>query len=407
MRGDIPEGPTELILLPSLRAQRGPNGGLILTRKYMEGAAEYARHWPGPVTSLVRLDDHATTDMDHVEYMPGEGETPLELRPEDGEALARRLSDAAVVIPFLARTEGPMLDVCTRIGVPVVFVTEYSPRTERQILAAEQVAPLRRMRRKLWLWRTENIRRKMLGRAAGLQCSGTPTLENYRGLCEDTLLFFDNRVRAAEVISEQALSDKVARLRRGDPLRLVFGGRMVSMKGVLELPRIGAELKRMGVPFIFDIYGSGPLQDELQRRIAAEELQDSMTLRGVLDFQTGWVPYLREEPDIFVCCHTQGDPSSTYPEVMSCGVPIAGYGNDAFRGIVEASGSGWQVPMFDAPALAKTIAGLHQDREQIATAARRAREFAQKHVFEVTFAARTSHFIRCSRLPAMLKSLHA
>lgn len=403
MRDDRPDAPTELILLPSLRAQRGPRGGLILTRKYMEGAAEYARNWPGPVASLVELDETPTTDMDHVEYMPGEGETALELRPSDPEALAKRLAGAAQVVAFLSRGELPMLNVCQQIGLPVVFVTEYSPRTERQILAGEQMSPLRRLRRLLWLWRTERIRRAMLKRAAGLQCSGLPTYENYQGLCADTLLFFDNRVRADEVISDGAMSARTQRLRQNEPLRLVFGGRMVPMKGVMELPRVAAELRRQGVPFTLDIFGSGPQQDALQHLIRTEGLQDQVILRGVLDFQTGWIPYLRDKADLFLCCHTQGDPSSTYPEVMSCGVPIAGYANDAFRGIVEVSGSGWAVPVFDAAALARAIARLHRDRDAIVKAAFRARDFARGHVFEVTFTERTRHFVRNSRLPELLK----
>lgn len=395
--------PNELILLPSLKAQRGPRGGLVLTRKYMAGAEEYARHWPGPVTSLVELSAVPTTDMDHAEFLSGEGGTRLEIRPATSEALARRLESAAQVVAFLSRTEAPMLDLCRGMGVPVVFVAEYSPRTERQILAAEGLHPLRRLRRLAWLWRNERTRRAMLPGAAGLQCSGTPTYETYRGLCRDTLLFFDNRVRAADIISDDNLSARLGVLEQGRPLRLVFGGRLVAMKGVMELPRVATALVRAGIPFSFDIFGSGPLEEALRARVDAEGLKDHMALRGVLDFETGWIPHLRANADLFVCCHTQGDPSSTYPEVMSCGVPIAGYANEAFRGIVAQSGSGWSVPMFDAAGLAATIAGLHENRTSLAEAALRARTFAQAHLFETTFANRTAHFIRTSRLPEALK----
>lgn len=395
--------PDELVLLPPLRAHRGPRGGLVLTRKYMAGAAQYALHWPGPVTSLVRTSATATTDMDHQEYLPGEAETGLELRPDDEAALAARLAPAALVLAFLERGEAATLDLCDRIGVPVVFVSEYSPRTERQILAAEVANPLLRLRRLVWLHRTERIRRSMLARAAGLQCSGTPTYEAYRGLCRDTLLFFDNRVRREAVIPDSGLAAKAAALGEGRPLRLVFGGRLIGMKGVLELPVVARYLVQAGVPFTLDIFGSGPLSGALASRIAALGLSDRVALRGVLDFDSGWIPHLKENADLFVCCHPQGDPSSTYPEVMSCGVPIAGYGNEALGGIVAASGAGWVVPVFDAPALARRIAGLDRDRPAIVEAARRARDFAARHAFEATFAARAAHLVRNSRLPLPLK----
>ena len=95
--------PGELVLLPALSAQRGPRGGLILTRKYMTGTAELARTWPGPVTSLVSLSDTPTTNMDHAEYLPGEAETELEVRPATPEALAARLAKAAAVGYVLAQ----------------------------------------------------------------------------------------------------------------------------------------------------------------------------------------------------------------------------------------------------------------------------------------------------------------
>jgi colanic acid/amylovoran biosynthesis glycosyltransferase len=400
--------PTELILLPSLSARRGPRGGLELTRKYMTGAAQYALNWPGPVTSLVPLSSNQTTDMDHAEYFLGEAETGLEFRPENDHEMAQRLQSAAVVVALLSRAERETAYQCRRLGVPVVFVSEYSPRTERQIVASEVSNPVLRFRRNIWLWRTERMRRnELLPIAAGLQCSGTPTFDIYSGLCRDTLLFFDNRVREEAVIDDRALATKAAALRQGRPLRLVFGGRFVAMKGVLELPKVAAKLARAGVPFTFDVFGSGPLSGELESHIRNEGLEDRMALRGVLDFDTGWIPYLRENADIFVCCHVQGDPSSTYPEVMSCGVPIAGYNNEAFGGILRESGAGWGVPLFDAPALARQLARLHGAREEIVAAASRARSFASQHAFETTFVKRVRHFIRNSRLPENLKALES
>lgn len=393
----------ELILLPSLPAHRGPRGGLVLTRKYVEGAAEYARYWPGPVTNLFRADPRPTTDMDQEEFLPGDSVTGLELRPEDSDALAARVSDAALVVGFLSRTERSVLGTCRRLGVPTVFVTEYSLRTECQILAAEHHSVPRHLRRLIWLWRNERIRRHMLNEVDGLQCSGTPTYEDYRDICQDTLLFFDNRVRAGEVISAEALADKQAALRRGGPLRLVFGGRLIAMKGVDDLPKIAAALVRLGVDFQLEIFGSGPLQDSLSRQIVKLGLTERVRLAGVLDFQTGWVPHLRHHADLFLCPHPQGDPSSTYPEVMSCGVPVVGYANDALRGIVAQSGSGWTVPIGDCSALGRRVAGLAADREQIVEAGRAARDFAAQHVFEKTFSNRVAHFIRNSRLPAELR----
>lgn len=395
---------TELILLPSLRAQRGAQGRLVMTRKYLDGAAEFARSWPGPVTSLVRIDDQPTGDFDRIEVEPGEMETALEERPGDPAALGRRLGRAAMALGFLSPEEAPMLAICREVGAPVVFTSEYSPRTERQIADAEVANPLRRLRRKLWLMGAERTRRRMLPAAAGVQCSGTPTFDIYRRVQPNALLFFDNRVPRADIISDAALDAKCAAIARGAPLRLVFGGRFVAMKGVLELPRVAQALRALGAPFTLDIYGDGPLEAALRARIDALGLGDRVTLRGPLDFRTGWLPALRRDTDVFLCCHPQGDPSSTYPEVMSCGVPVAGYDNEAFAGILRHSDGGWMSPINDAARLAAILARLHGDRREIVAAARRARAFAAGHAFETTFARRIDHLVAASRLPERLKT---
>lgn len=399
---------TELILLPSLKARRGPRGGLVLTQKFLNGAAQYAQTWPGgPVTTLVELTDTPGTDMDDVEVMPTETVTPLEMRPASNDVLVERLRTGAAVLAFLWPEAEGLAALCLSIGVPLIFVSEYSPRTERQIIDATCRNPVRRWRRKLWAARAERIRQRELRFAAGIQCSGSPTYEIYRHVNQNAIVFFDNRVPAANVITETELTRKLDELTSSRrPLRLVFGGRLIAMKGVLELPRIAQELRRLGVDFTLDIYGKGDLEERLRHDIAALGLRDHVFLRGVLDFNTGWIPLLKQRADLFVCCHPQGDPSSTYPEVMSCGVPIAGYDNEAFVGIVQHSGSGWLSPTNEPEALAAVIARLDKNRTEMQAAARKARQFAAAHAFEKTFAARIDHIVKLSRLPQATKDAH-
>lgn len=404
MKADVP---WELIVLSQLKAHRGPNGGFILTQKYLDGIDEYARTWPGRVTTLVTLDTRPIIDMDPVEAKPKALNAGLELRPKNPNALAHRLAKAAVALIHLSPYDAETAALCRKLGVPVVFNSEYAPRTERQIIDATTKSLIRRMRRKLFAFQTERKRRRMLREhATALQCSGTPTYDIYHALVPDTLLFFDNRVPAADVIDDSALKEKCARMASGAPLRLVFGGRITAMKGVLELPRVAKALDRHGVPYQMDIYGSGDQEKALRHKIAQAALSDRVALHPPMDFRSGWIPLLKRQADLFVCCHPQGDPSSTYPEVMSCGVPIVGYANEAFAGIVRESGAGWSVPMHDAAALAAQIARLHGDRGALQDMARLGRGFAQDHCFEATFAKRTQHLIRASRLPEAEKALH-
>jgi len=399
----MPDRDRELVLLPSLRASPGRDGRLVMTRKFLNGVEAYSRAWPGPVHVLAELSEHATDDLDHVEIDPRAPDAVVTARPTEAAALAERLRRAAAVLGFLSPYQLDIAERCRAMGVPLIFTSEYSPRTEKQIVDAGTRNPLLRWRRKLWIDGAERKRVAALRIAAGIQCSGTPAFEHYRPYHDNALLFFDNRVPIEAVITTDALEQKLAGLSAPRPLRLVFGGRLIAMKGVLDLPRIAARLRERGVPFTLDIYGAGQLEGELRDTIARHSLGDVVALRGVVDFATGWVPLLKQQVDLFVCTHPQGDPSSTYPEVMSCGVPIVGYDNEAFTGIVRESRSGWLCPMHDVDGMAATVARLAVARDQIAAAARLAREFARQHAFEITFARRARHLIESSRLPDDVK----
>jgi glycosyltransferase involved in cell wall biosynthesis len=283
--------------------------------------------------------------------------------------------------------------------VPLVYYSEYSVEVEHEIIAATTPNLLRRWRRRLWANRTERIRRAALGFASGLQCSGVPTYEAYRGLVGDSLMFFDNRVRESEIPRPPEFERRLRVLASSAPLRLAFGGRLVAMKGAGHLPEVAHRLRAAGVDFTFRILGDGDLKDVIRQEISRRQIADRVTLDGAMDFHTGWLPTLREEIDLFVCCHPQGDPSSTYPEVMSCGVPVAGYANAAFRGVLAHGGGGWSVPVNNREALARLLESLARDRGQIAEAARKALTFGASHHFEKTFAARRRQLARLSRLP--------
>jgi glycosyltransferase involved in cell wall biosynthesis len=76
---------------------------------------------------------------------------------------------------------------------------------------------------------------------------------------------------------------------------------------------------------------------------------------------------------------------------MACGVPIVGYGNEAFAGLARVSGNGWVTPIGQPLKLAERIATLEKDRPALESAAHEALAFARDHTFERTFQRRIDH----------------
>jgi glycosyltransferase involved in cell wall biosynthesis len=258
-----------------------------------------------------------------------------------------------------------------------------------QIARHEVTNPLRLARRALWEVMQERRAQAAISLGDGVQCNGTPTFQVYGKLTARPLLFFDTRTRGETAANGEQLRQRFRERSAGGKLRLGFSGRLVAIKGVDHLMRVARSLRQRRVPFELSICGSGHLEPAMRRYVAQEGLSDFVHFHGNLEFERELVPFLRDNIDIFLSCHRQGDPSCTYLETMACGVPIVGYNNEAFAGLVEHSGCGWLTPMNRPGAMAGLLASLTS--EQIEAESFKSLAFAIEHTFEKEFERRILH----------------
>ncbi len=315
----------ELVVVSPLRATCSRNGQLVLTRKFVDGLNEYAACWPGTVTVLVRLAQVPDNNLDHLEVDSHNVRFGVEVIPEKGanKMLARRLLRAQLVLAAVTRDREQMGlgSLCRSLGVPLVYISEYSLTTSKQMIETEVANPLRRLKRKATAHWIEYRYRRQIRMAAGIQCNGSPTFRDYHRINARPLLFFDTRVRADMLANTATLEQRTTELESGGPLRLAFSGRLIAIKGVHHLPRVAAELDRLNVPFTFDICGGGAMAEFMKAECRRLGVADRVRFRGVMDFHTALLPHITRNIDLFVCCHRQGDPSCTYLETMACGTP--------------------------------------------------------------------------------------
>jgi colanic acid/amylovoran biosynthesis glycosyltransferase len=382
---------TTLKLVPSLRTRLMPGGRIMLTQKFLEGVNAFHQFWSGPLEVYMESSETQYSNLDDVAVAPEE--LPYRVRVMPMKEIASDIvadPDVIVLLSLDDWTQSGMSAVCRRKGICNAYVTEYSIATRKQILDSQVRNPVLRLRKKIWETKEESKRRVSVQAADALQCNGTPTYENYRGLCSDALLYFDTRVSADMLATEEEVRRR-AESRPPGFLRLLYSGRLVAAKGVRDLPEIARSLRQLGVDFHLSICGDGDLKPWLRSQIDALDLGRYVSLDGILDFRTELVPFVKSNVDLFVCCHPQGDPSCTYLETMSCGVPIVGYANEAFEGIVRHSGSGWVSPLNQPRALAGKIAEIASAPESLLEMSLASLAFAKEHTFDRTFARRINH----------------
>jgi len=204
-------------------------------------------------------------------------------------------------------------------------------------------------------------------------------------------LYFDTRVGSHSLATPEHQQWRAERLRGKRQLHLAFSGRLLRMKGAHHLVPIVHGLRRRGVDFRMTICGDGPLAEPIARGIERLGLSACVTWAGTLDFEHELLPMMREDVDLFVVPHVQGDPSCTYLETLACGVPIVGYANEAWSGLLNRAAVGWKSPIGKPDKLAELIARL--DREEIVRRSAEALAFASKHSFDRTFSGRVNHLV--------------
>ncbi len=354
------------------------DGRVQVDPKTAAGMEQYARSWPADVHFLARrgqLDERSQP----FEW-PRAEDLPFAVSiVDDVEESVRNLAPAVVLAP-LELENAPLLS----LGTQCVMVCDYPLRVRWDNARMDpRLTSVDKLRTAAGLTRRAVAVRRMIARADGLQCNGPDTYATYARHSRSPLLYLDTRVTSAEVASARE-----AGMTTETTLRLAFSGRWIEQKGVLDAVEVPERLHADGVPVHLTVLGGGPLD----RRLRALT-HPAVSVVGRLDFASEWVPLVRDQVDVMLLPHPQGDSASTFLESMSCGAPVAGYANRYWRSLHRESRGGWTTPVSDTMSLAALIASLGGDRKQLAKVRQAGLDFAAAHSFDLEFRRRIEHLL--------------
>lgn len=129
------------------------------------------------------------------------------------------------------------------------------------------------------------------------------------------------RVLYNTVESEKILTnanDTAPELMDDGKIRLMVVGTLKESKGYMRLLSIIKRLRDEGYPVHLYILGIGPLQQEMERYIQANDLQEAVTLLG---YQTNPYKYV-SKCDLFVCASFAEGFSTAATEALIVGTPV-------------------------------------------------------------------------------------
>lgn len=158
----------------------------------------------------------------------------------------------------------------------------------------------------------------------------------------------------------------------GQPLRLVYVGRLAKPKGIFEAAEAVALLRDQGIHVYLSIAGRGPEERRLRQRVAELNVADRVTFRGVLFGKEKNELWLAS--DAFVLpSHREALPYALLESMAACTIPVA-CPVGAIPEVMENQRHGLFVPPADARALASAIKWLHENREEMPRLGKAARE---------------------------------
>lgn len=383
-----------LLICPSVGVWK-INGEFYFDHKFYEGMKEYKKYWPGKIKLLIRVDTSPVPNFGLVKYSDNLKEFfEVLILNENDSIKVEHLKDIQIVLASADDFKQVNLaKLCKILNVKCIYILEYTFKTRLQIISLCNNSVWGKFKSIIWLFRQELRLRNALKISDGLQANGTASYKEYSRLVANSIMYFDTRNTNEMLISKSLLNSRLEYLDKTAPLRLCFSGRLTAIKGVEDLIELASELKKRKISFDLNIFGSGDLENQLKRKIETYNLEDEVFLRGAVVYETELVPYIKNNVDLFVCCHKQGDPSCTYLETYACGVPIVGYANEAHKGIVDTVDVGWVTQLGSVTELADEIEHVNKNRHLIKSKANAALKFSENHTFEKTFERRIQHCI--------------
>lgn len=228
-----------------------------------------------------------------------------------------------------------------------------------------------RLRRSLWhLVHTQYYLDSMRkSRLALLQ--GAAVFEAYKDIAPNPHKVFNVQVTPADRVSDEAFYRKIERVKYGAPLRIIYAGRAIAMKGPEDWQQCLQQSLASGLNATATWIGEGDMLTALRSSAETRGLSDTISYPGTVSRLEAFEKL--RHADIFLFCHMTDESPRCLIEALTAGTPLVGYGSLYANDLVALRGGGEFVSLGDWRALGDRLIALDGDREKLASLMQAAR----------------------------------
>lgn len=318
------------------------------------------------------------TEVDKLKrFIPSE----INLEKKSAYDFLKSLQEVAVVLALLKPESYSLADLPHRL----VYIVEFTPSIRRNIhFTASGVNFTDRIRVNIGLSRRHYIEKKIIKKAAGIQFNGIAAKNKYSKYTENSLTFFDHRVteRADKNITSRDSKNKFS---------IAFSGRLNAMKGSRYIASISQKLYEAEPSINFFVMGDGEDREKILQKSAP-----NLIYKGFMEYKDSWEPFVRDNIDIMIFPHPQGDPSMTYYESLGQGVPILAFSNET-SDYLASQGLGWTVPRGDYRKMVEEIIRLAGNPEEVKNKSSSAIDFMSNNLYDQIVVRRMNQLVSIAK----------
>lgn len=216
---------------------------------------------------------------------------------------------------------------------------------------------VRKLRKSILARRMKREADRYFSRSALAMLQGQELFDAYKHAAPNPQMMLNVQVRKGDHISEAQIREKVAEIRSGAPLKIVYSGRMNDRKGAIDWMKA---INSAGCAVSATWFGDGP------DRAGMESLNEGGQVSFAGEVPRANVLSAMRDAHMFLFCHKVPESPRCLIEALASGAPLVGYRSLYPESLIAQGGGGEFVPKGDWQALGSLISRLNHDRDRLA-----------------------------------------
>lgn len=275
----------------------------------------------------------------------------------------------------------------TAAGLPTVYVQD-GDIVERQRNLRKFLPSSQRLRSVAYAKIYERLNRYGIKRASMVLLKGNALVRRYGHLNRFHHNFVNTSYLKKEIVEVEAHEKRLASLKTGRQIRLLFCGRLIWEKGVDDCIRIVGKALERGADVVLDIIGDGPERHRLEQMVRELNIGQRVVFHGFLPYGHELLKKMMDSDILMFTSRAEETPRMIF-DGYAAGLPLIGYPIGFVVERAEADGCCLPSDKSTVDSGVDTLYRLVENPNEIIDLSRRARKAAEYHCAEAWYKRRS------------------